>query len=317
MNTLKKRLISLALLTCFAFTSAVGCSSNDSSNSEKGYTSGSDVQNGTAAANNASPADDVTIAAITNEEGNPIIMPIQSGSINGGNVTADNGMNLNGPDPESVDSSPEPATESVTVVDENGEPVTESVEVTNASGETVTEANGQPVTEFVPVTSISKADNTSVENYTSNTQGQYILWVDISKDENFFFNDQFIKVTFKIKDNIPEGDYPITLVTDFSSISGVSIEPDKVVNGTIRVGGSKIAAADVSSESGFVVYGDNVNAKPGEEVEFYINCKNNPGLAAILMWFYYDSNAMDFVDLESVGEFGDIAANPSTGKKGQ
>ena len=129
-------------------------------------------------------------------------MPIQSGSINGGNVTADNGMNLNGPDPESVDSSPEPATESVTVVDENGEPVTESVEVTNASGETVTEANGQPVTEFVPVTSISKADNTSVENYTSNTQGQYILWVDISKDENFFFNDQFIKVTFKIKDNI-------------------------------------------------------------------------------------------------------------------
>ena len=82
--------------------------------------------------------------------------------------------------------------------------------------------------------------------------------------------------------------------------------PDKVVQGTIRVGGD-IAAQNVSSESGFVVYGDNVSAKAGDSVDYYLNIKNNPGLAGILVWIYYDANAMEVESIRPAGEFADFA----------
>lgn len=309
MNTLKKRLISLSLLTCIGFTSVAGCSSKSSSSSEKNYSAESGSSDSSVSEDNIS---DVPIEAITNEDGHPVIWPVQSGEVGDGGVSADNGMDLSGMDPEDVDTSPEPEIEYVTVVNENGEPVTESVPVTNASGEAVTEAGGQPVTEFVPVTSAVSKENTQ-SDYKSKSEGRYILWMDISKDEDFIFNDQFIKLKFKIKENIPEGDYPISIVTDLSSIKGKSVDPDRIVNGVIKVGGSTPQAVDYSSD-GFVVYGDVVGAKPGDTIDYYINCKNNPGLAAVLMWVYFDSNAMECQSIKSAGQFAEIDDHPETGK---
>ena len=118
-------------------------------------------------------------------------------------------------------------------------------------------------------------------------------------------------MTFKLKDNIPEKDYAVRFTPDFSSLRGVSQKP-KVIQGDIRVGGS-IDPQNVSGESGFVAYVDNVSAKAGDTVDYYINLKNNPGLAGMLVWVYYDSNAMDIVSLSAAGDYAKIAKGTQTG----
>ncbi|OPZ19613.1 MAG: DNA polymerase I [Firmicutes bacterium ADurb.BinA205] len=84
------------------------------------------------------------------------------------------------------------------------------------------------------------------------------------------------------------------------------VTPDKVIDGTVRVGGESIDPADVSAEEGLTVYGDNVACKQGDTIDYYINIKNNNGLAAALVWFYFDSNAMEFESAEEAGEFADM-----------
>ncbi len=325
MNTLKRRLIALALLTCFAFASVTGCSSkSSSSSSEKNYSTDDSTgesdknvednnnnNDSTQNQNNANEEkEDVSIEAITNEKGNPIIFPVQSGSLGNSGVSSEGGMSLDGPDPSSIDTSPKLSKPNG---GNNSQPATEAIPVTNVKGESVTDAEGKTVFEYGTVASNSSSDNNVIEDYKSNSQGQYVLWVDISKNKNFVFNDEFIDVQFKIKDNIPDGDYPISIVTDFSSIDGVTIDPDKIINGTITVGNGSVQKVDVSSESGFVVYGDNVSCKQGDTIHFHINAKDNPGLAAILLWFYYDSNAMTVENVGSTGEFAKVSARPSTG----
>lgn len=144
------------------------------------------------------------------------------------------------------------------------------------------------------------------EGDVSLNDSRYFFWLDLSKDKNFVFNDQFIKVTFKIKEDAPDNDYTIKLKPDLSDIGGVSIYPDKVIDGTVRVGGESIDPADVSAEEGLTVYGDNVACKQGDTIDYYINIKNNNGLAAALVWFYFDSNAMEFESAEETGEFADM-----------
>ena len=86
-----------------------------------------------------------------------------------------------------------------------------------------------------------------------------------------------------------------------------------MLQGTIRVGGN-IDAQDVSGENGFVAYGDNVSAKPGDTVDYYINLKNNPGLAGMLVWVYYDANAMDIKSIAPSGDFAGFARGTQVGK---
>lgn len=170
----------------------------------------------------------------------------------------------------------------------------------------------------------STSQNTDGSEYVSKTDKRYCLWIDISADpskgnkngvaiteDGYAFNDQIIKVTFKLKDNIPEKDYAVRFNPDFSTLSAQSVKP-KVLQGNIRVGGD-IEPQNVSSETGFVAYGDNVSAKPGDTVDYYINLKNNPGLAAMLVWVYYDSNAMDVQSVSAAGEYAKIAKGTQTG----
>lgn len=159
----------------------------------------------------------------------------------------------------------------------------------------------------------SKSEDGS--GYVSKTDSRYCLWIDISKDKDYVFNDEFIEVYFKLKKDIPEKDYAVRFKTDFSSIEGNSLSPDKIIQGNIRVGGN-IEAQDVSNEKGFVAYGDNVSAKAGDEVCYRINLKNNPGMAAMLVWVYFDSNAMEVEDVIPAGDFADIAgASATSGSK--
>ena len=78
-----------------------------------------------------------------------------------------------------------------------------------------------------------------------------------------------------------------------------------MLNGTIKVGGT-IDPQDIKSD-GITVYADNISAKAGDTIDYYLNLKNNPGLAAILVWFYYDKNAMEVLSVEPAGEFLEVS----------
>jgi Tfp pilus assembly protein FimT len=223
--------------------------------------------------------------------------------------------------------------EYIEVTDANGETVTEYVVVTDAAGETVTDAQGQTQTQAVKVTSAVKgtsgsgnsnqtqtttsgsdSSNTASDSsdYVSYTDSAYAYWLDVSQNEDFVFNDEFIKVTFKVKEDIPDGAYDVVISNpDFSMIPGKSVDVDNVINGKIFVSTDAETQAAIP-DSGFSVYADYVSCKQGDEVTVTFSMKNNPGMCAMLFWFDYDRNAMEIVNCEAVGTFGEIA-NVSSG----
>ena len=297
MSNFRKKAIALASVACVALTSFASCMDSKSSSSNAGSKADSNVSenatdadgntvananNGSGSSGNGSSGGDVDFENIVNDQGQVVVTPFQSGSSDDFGIPAPE-VDLDSDDPVAK------------------EPATEIVEVTEANGEKATDSAGNVVTQIV-----TKPADSSAENYKSKTESKYCFWIDISKDSDYVFNDQFIKVTFNLKDNIPDRDYPVRFNPDLSSVAGKTITPDKVVQGTIRVGGD-IAAQNVSSESGFVVYGDNVSAKAGDTVDYYLNIKNNPGLAGILVWVYYDANAMDVESIRPAGEFANFA----------
>jgi hypothetical protein len=302
MNNIRKRMIAIAVVACMALPFAVSCSSNSvgkggsvSSSSTSETSSEDDPEN------------------IGNSEGNMVITPFQTGS-------ADDLSGLSDPNaPTDLDS------DTTTTAAKDSKTTTAAATVTDESGKTVTTAATDKSGDAYVATAANNgdsnnnnnsnnnnSDNNQKSDYKSSTDSMYCLWIDISKDKNYVFNDKFIKITFKIKDGIPSQDYAVRFNPDFSSISGVSVHPDKVSQGTIRVGSGSIEAMDVSGEDGFVAYGDNIACNQGDTIDYYINLKNNPGLAAILVWFYYDKNAMEVVSVKPAGEFAEAAQNGDT-----
>ena len=290
MTDIRKKAIALAAVACVAITSAASRSKKGASSSNSGTSAGSNSSSQSSA--NGGP----TLENIENASGAVVITPFQTGSpadlANTGLTPPDTDIDLDSDDPQ---------TKTTT------QPATEIVEVTEANGEKATDANGAVVTQVVTKPTEASSD------YKSKTDSRYCMWIDISKDSDYVFNGDFIEVVFKLKDNIPNKDYPVRFNPDFSTIAGKSISPDSVIQGNIRVGGN-IDDQDVSSETGFVAYGDNVSAKAGDEVTYHINLKNNPGLAAMLVWVYYDSNAMEVEGIYPSGEFAKFART-QTGSK--
>lgn len=235
----------------------------------------------------------------------------------------DPNVDLNANDPiqptkaGNIEENSEYATEVEEVTEADGTPATVFVPVTDASGEDVTESNGEKATQAVPVTNIVTkpvSDQTSTQpSYTAKEDGRYAMWLDISKDENFFFEGNMITASFKVKENIPDGDYTIKISPDLSDVAGVAVHPEKTIDGTIRVNNGEIEAIDVSNESGMVFYGDNIACKQGDTFDFNINIKNNSGLVAFCIWFYFDSNALEFIEAHPSGEFEAIANNTEIG----
>lgn len=215
------------------------------------------------------------------------------------------------------------------VTDAEGQPVTEYVTVTDAAGQPATDAEGQTVTQAVQVTqAVTKTasgnaapggntETSTPENssYTGKTEGRYAMWLDISKDENFLFQGDFLHVQFKVKDNVPAGDYSIRINPDIADISGRSVHEYDHQDGTVRINNGTIAAAvpNLTSDDRMLVYGDNVAAKSGDTIDYYINIKNNLGMCAFCIWFYYDGNAMEFLSCEPSGEYSEIAKRTDVG----
>jgi hypothetical protein len=296
MKNITKRIIAVFSVLCVAMAGFTGCG-------DKNNTS-----------NNSDTSEDVEAAKQ---------YALEIGSAKDGNpLAADPGIDLAAEDPTGDTTDAEPATEIEDVTDSDGQPVTEVVTVTDASGETVTNASGEAVTETVKATTVVTKKNSgnsgsstesSGSSYTPKEDGRYAMWLDISKDENFYFEDDFLHIKFKVKDDAPDGDYKFKISPDLSDVKGTAVYPSKVLEGTIRVNKGSIEPVDVSNETGMVFYGDNVACKQGDTIDYYINIKNNSGLVAFVIWFYFDSNAFDFISAEASGDFEEIARNTEIG----
>lgn len=263
----------------------------------------------------------------TTENSAPKQYPFVVGEAAEGNALTANDPNvdLNKEDPvagpgniETPEAEKEPQTEVVEATEADGQPATQYVPVTEADGQPVTEADGQPATEAVVVTQVvtkpaEKEETTSAPAYTSKEDGRYAMWLDISKDENFFFEGDMIRATFKVKEGIPDGDYSVRISPDLSDVAGVAIYPEKTIDGVIRVNNGEIEAVDVSQETGMVFWGDSIACKQGDTIDFNINIKNNSGLVAFCVWFYFDSNALEFIEATPSGEFETIARDTEVG----
>ena len=342
MKTLKQRLIAIAALTCVAMTSFVSCadtsSSSSSSNTAADVASDGDIEIVT---NDEGLMIAAPFQVITPEDGKVSFNDIDFNAPDPTRAsTTEAASETTGSTASAVvtDANGQPATEFVEVTDSNNQPVTEMVKVTDASGQVVTEADGKEVTSAVAVTqavpvteaatqggnqatdasqgnseaSEATQAQSSDSNYQSKTESKYIFWIDIGKDVDFKFNGQFVKITFKVKDGTPDGEYPITIDPDISTVDGKSLNRQlNVLNGTIKVGGT-IDPQDIKSD-GITVYADNISAKAGDTIDYYINIKNNPGAAALMMWFSYDANALELQKVKACGEFADIANAPEVG----
>ena len=314
MKNITKKIIAVFAVLCVAATSMAGCGDKKKKGSDEAVTQ-------------------YALEVGKSSEGNSLTL-------------GDTQIDLDAPDPETSGDESSASDKEAEVVEEvtdsKGQPVTEVVTVTDSKGETVTDAKGETVTETVKVTTVVKKpassgnsnsitpsqsgenkDNSN-SNYTPANDGRYYMWLDISKNENFYFEGDMLKMSFKVKENIPDGDYKIRVSQDLSSIAGVSLNStSKAIDGTIRVNNGDIEPADVSNETGMVIYGDNVACKQGDTIDYYINIKNNEGLAAFCIWVYFDSNALEFIDEAACasGEFEAIARETEIGssknKKGE
>ena len=254
----------------------------------------------------------------------PMQYPFEVGAAADNALTpGDPNADLDAADPVAPATEAEPATEVATEVEEvteaDGQPATVYVPVTEADGQEATDEAGGTVTEAVKVTNVvtsivtKPVETPTTPAYTAKEDGRYAMWLDISKDENFFFEDEMITATFKVKEDIPDGDYQIRISPDLSDVAGVAIYPEKTIDGVIRVNNGEIEAVDVSNETGMVFYGDAIACKQGDTIDFNINIKNNSGLVAFCIWFYFDSNALEFVEAHPSGEFEKIARDTDIG----
>ncbi|MBR2282919.1 MAG: hypothetical protein IJ874_00650 [Ruminococcus sp.] len=332
MKNLTRRITAAAVLLCIASSSVTGCSvvnrhksSSSSSADESSAVLGYDFEwvvpedddtDVDPALNDPDPVADSSESAVTTKAGSSTSYEVATTAV------------------KVTDASGNTVTTAQVVTQADGQPKTETQTVTDASGAAVTDAQGVKVTEVVTVTTIveqteivnvtdnsgqnvtqpvsgsgSGTQTTPAAEYTPKNKGRYAMWLDISKDANFLFEGQFLKVTFKVKDDIPDGDYTIRVAPDLSDVTGTTIYPSKVINGTLRVNNGDIDPVDVSSETGMVIYGDNIACKQGDTVDFYINIKNNTGLVAFMVWVYYDANAVDILSNGTAGDFAEIARN--------
>lgn len=167
--------------------------------------------------------------------------------------------------------------------------------------ESASSNTGEPVVDPPRYKNISIGNKTD-DNSSGGIKSKYMYWVDINENKNYIFNGRFLKVTFKLSEDIPCGDYTVKFRTDFSIYAGATVRPDVIYNGCLRVGTGDMSITFLD-EDGFIVYGDNVVCSQGDTVDYYISIENNPGIAAALIWIDYDENLMTIENIAPVGEF--------------
>ncbi len=227
----------------------------------------------------------------------------------------------NAPDStEAVEDQNEPATEIATevlteVVTEYT--ATEYVIVTDAAGEQVTEAGGAVQTEVQEVVQTEVATEIVTEIVTAPAGEEHTpsydtckaYWLDMTQQGDFTFDGEFLVLEFQVKEDTPDGNYPISITyTDIGSWELVSRYPECVA-GEIVVGDAEPTKQAEASADAFTLTVDSVAAKQGETAKVAINMANNPGFCGFVIDIQYDAAAMNIVNSYGGVDFDEAAVN--------
>lgn len=309
--------VTAVLLACFLGITAVGCSGDKDTSSDK------DSSTAGISAETLPVETDEKGETVTDASGQPVLASgatdfmVKEIEFTWG---AKNSTN----DTDTQDPTEAPATTQANAA--NGKTVTSYVAVTDDGGNKVVDDNGKVVTELVTVpaspennantesngsnaseTTVAGGNQAATENnqnaaapYTPKTDQFQAYWMDMSQNKDIVFNGDFIDITFKVKETTPDGNYIVNLATptnasEFANWDAKALVP-AITNGCITVGNATPEAQTATNASDFQLTADSSTAQPGETVTMRIQIAENPGMVAFVLRLEYDSNALEIVD---------------------
>lgn len=185
------------------------------------------------------------------------------------------------------------------------------VVVTDDAGQPVVDENGNTVTEVVSGgnsgssngnsndSSTDGNNNTTSGNgdtYTADYKTFQAYWLDMSSGGNVVCNGDFLDVTFKIKEDAPDGNYALTAgANDFANWDAESVNV-AFVEGDIAVGSASQKEAGTPQNGTFSITAGTAKGNQGDEVTVRFDMSDNPGIVALIFRFKYDANALEVVD---------------------
>lgn len=190
--------------------------------------------------------------------------------------------------------------------DEDGTIVTETVAasslgeddmiyavVTDDEGEATTDEDGTIVTEVVTGTAAE-------DDEESTLAGKLVWWMDMS-DGDLEFNGDFLYVTFKVKDDVEDGAYPIYIgECDFADYSATTITYC-TTDGYVLVGDAEEPETETEGDGTIELTCESVSAEAGDEITVCFTMEGNPGIVALIFRFIYDTDVLEYVDF-TVGD---------------
>ncbi len=212
--------------------------------------------------------------------------------------------------------------EDTTAAQKQYEEVTQAMNVTDAEGHGVTDAAGQSVTEWVvvetreiqnqggqdpvqPAATDAPAQTPATEApaaYEPSYDTCKAYWLDMTQQGDYNFNGEFLTITFEVNQDVPDGNYPVTIATtDIASWDLVKYTP-VCINGEVAVN-STAAAQDEMSSDDFCLKVNSETAKQGETVTMTIDLANNPGFCGFVIDIQYDSNALSIIEASGGKDF--------------
>lgn len=177
---------------------------------------------------------------------------------------------------------------------------------TDINGAVVTEANGSEATELY--TGSTNAASYA-KDYEPNIKSYQAYWLDISKKQDFVFDGNLLEFEVKVKDNVPDGIYPVEVY--FADLSNYSANTDdnaakldavKFIPGYICVNSDAPEKPALGTD--MTLTPDTVSAKPGETVRMNLRVDNNPGIVAFVIRMSYDDNAISIEDAGAGSDLG-------------
>lgn len=203
------------------------------------------------------------------------------------------------------------ATEYVAVTDEAGQ------EVTEADGSVQTEVQTEIVTEVateivtVPAESGNETQASSdaaVNEHVPSYDTCKAYWLDMSQLGDFIFNGEFLVLEFEINENVPDGNYPVTIATTDIGNWDLETPVPECIHGEVSVGNAQPSEQAKATTGEFSMKVNNVSGNPGDIVKVVIDIDNNPGFCGFIIDIQYDAAALTIVDSYGGADF-DAAVN--------
>ena len=126
-------------------------------------------------------------------------------------------------------------------------------------------------------------------------------WLDMTQMGDYTFNGEFLVITFQVKEDIPDGNYPVTIATtDIASWELTQYTPH-IINGEIGINSTPAAQEEIGDD--FTLKLNSVTAKQGDTVTIAMELQNNPGFCGFVIDVQYDSNALSIVEAKGGNDF--------------